>query len=284
MHCARPAFIDAAKANLTGECMKQRYRNWHLPVLSFYSRRLYRDVSTRWKGANLGFLFLLLAVCFLPAARNASRGAERIIDQKADIFLMQIPPMRFSNGKLSVDAPQPYSIIEGNRTVLLIDTTGKIQTLDDAGAAALLTETHLYIRQKNKPPLAFALAEFGELEISRGIAELVVERAKGFFLPAFYVAGYLVNLVLFTLAALLFGAIARLFASIQKRSVDYRAGLRLSMVALTPVLIICGLLETVERSVPPVLYLLLALAYLYMAVGCARRMRPADPHLDDGPA
>ena len=51
--------------------MKKRYRIWHLPVLSFYSKPFYRAVAARWKGTNPAYLCLLLAICLVSVARNA---------------------------------------------------------------------------------------------------------------------------------------------------------------------------------------------------------------------
>ncbi|MCF7817487.1 MAG: DUF1189 domain-containing protein [Kiritimatiellales bacterium] len=247
--------------------MKRQYTIWHLPLLSFYSKRLYRDISFRWKGTNLGFLCLLLALCLLPTIREANR----IIDRHAAIYLMQIPQMQFSNGRVSVDAPQPYSIIDGNRTMLLIDTTGQINTLAAADASALMTATTLYIGQNGKDPLVYDLSAAGEFMLNQEIAAEFLERMKRFLLPAYYVVALLFATVLFLLAALLCGAIALLFGQIQKRQVDYPAGLRLAVTAFTPPLILATLFQAAGLSIPVPLYLLLALAYLYLAVGSCRK-------------
>ncbi len=254
--------------------MKTRYRTWHLPVLSFYSKHLYRDLSARWKGTNLGYLCLLLAVCLLPAARNVSLRAERMIDQYVDVFLMQVPPMEIGNGTLVVDAPQPYSVIKGNRTVLLIDTTGRIQAPEEVDALALLTKTQLIVRRSNGPAKVYELEDFGRHSLNRQIASEVISHTKRQVMPAIYTLIYFGSIALCLVIALLFGVTARLLASKQQRSLDYHGGLRLSTAALTPALIAAGVLEAVNLSIPPGLYLALALAYLFASVGYARQLRP----------
>jgi hypothetical protein len=263
--------------------MKRQYRTWHLPLLSFYSKRLYRDVAVRWKGTNLGFLCLLLAICLIPSTHHTGRTLSQLIDEHAAIYLMQIPPIEIADGRLSVDAPQPYSIIRGNRTVLLIDTTGKINTLAEAGSDALLTETHLYIRQENQTPIEYELSSLGELQLDQEGAVQLVDRLKQFILPVFYMVSLVFTYILLLLAALLCGAIARLFGAIQKRSVNYATGLRLSVVAFTPPLIVSGLLALFGRPVPSILYILLALVYLYLAVGSCRKTQSNGLYLDDEP-
>ena len=263
--------------------MKAKYRIWHLPLLSFYSKRLYREVSSHWKGTNLGYLCLLLAICLIPAVRNGGRRAGEIIDAKSDVFLMQIPSMQFTDGRLVVDAPQPYSIIEGNNTVLLIDTTGEISNPEEAGALALLTETQLWLNQKGQPPIVYELSGFGDMELSQAVASTIVERTKKLFVPVFYGLAYATGLVLVVLATLLFAVFALVFGAFQKKDLNYSAGLRLSVVALTPPAILGGVLELANRSIPFYLYILLALAYLYMAVGAAREKKPNELYIDDDP-
>lgn len=259
--------------------MKRQYTIWHLPWLSFYSKRLHRDIATRWRGTNLGFLFVLLALCLLPAAGTISREAAGLIDRHAAVYLMQIPPMRISKGRVSVDAPQPYSIIEGNRTLLLIDTTGQIKRLEDADASALLTATDLQVKQGKAGKKSYDLSPITAFEFDQEIATQTIARIKRLLLPAYYVVSLFFSTVLFFLAALLCAAMALLFGQLQNRRLDYAAGLRLAVAAFTPPLILGTLLRSAGLSIPVILYILLALAYLYMAVGSCRKA--PTRHLDD---
>jgi hypothetical protein len=84
------------------------------------------------------------------------------------------------------------------------------------------------------------------------------------------------------MAVLLLAAVVRLFATMQKKSLNYKAGVRIAVVALTPVLIIAGLLAAVGQTIPALLYVIPALAYLYIAAGSARQVRPNELYLDDG--
>jgi maltodextrin utilization protein YvdJ len=263
--------------------MKSRYRIWHLPVLSFYSQRLYRDIATRWKGTNLGFLFLLLTLCLIPTAHHIGRAVTVQIDALSDVYLMQIPDMRIVKGRLSVDAPQPYSIIEENRTVLLIDTTGKINTIDEADAEALLTTTHLHIKQNGSQTTSIELSSIEELEINQQIVAEWLLTLKKLIAPFYYAMGLFVSYILLVLSALLCGAIALLFGSIQQRKLNYAAGIRLAVTAFTPPLIISTALKSFGLSIPAVLYILLTLTYLYMAVGAAKKTQSSELYLDEEP-
>ena len=267
--------------------MKKRYRIWHLPALSFYSKPFYRDVAARWKGTNLGYICLLLAICLFPAVRNTSLRTINAIDRYRDVYLMQIPPIQLTDGILTVHAPQPYSIIEGNRTVLLIDTTGSIQTPEEVDALGLLTRTQLHLRQLKQPTVVYDLKDFGNLILNQEIAGDLIFRMKRLVTPVFYVTIYLVSLALCIVAVLLLAAIARQLATMQKKSLTYKAGMRIAVVALTPAMIVGAVLTTVGRnvsaplSITAPLYLVLVLAYLYIAAGSARQIRPNELYLED---
>jgi hypothetical protein len=263
--------------------MKTRYRAWHLPVLSFYSHRLYRDIATRWKGTNLGFLFLLLAVCLIPTSHHISKKISASLDQLSDIYLMQIPELHIIDGRVATDAPQPYSIIEGNRTVLIIDTTGQINTIDEAGADALLTSSQLIIGQAGRPDQVFDLASIKNLRINQSVVAEGIESLKKMIAPFYYILGLIFSYLLFVLSALLCGAIALLFASIQQKKITYAAGLRLAVTAFTPALLVSTALKSLIRPIPPILYILLALTYLYMAVGAVRKAQNSELYLDEQP-
>jgi hypothetical protein len=263
--------------------MKTRYRAWHLPVLSFYSHRLYRDIATRWKGTNLGFLFLLLAVCLIPTSHHISKQVGASLDQLSDIYLMQIPELHIIDGLVSTDAPQPYSIIEGDRTVLIIDTTGQIKTIGEAGSDALLTSTQLIIGQAGRPSQVIDLAPIKDLRLNQPIVAEGIESLKKLIAPFYYILGLIFSYLLFVLSALLCGALALLFASLQKKKITYTAGIRLAVTAFTPALLVSTVLKSLIRPIPPILYILLALTYLYMAVGAARKAQDAELYLDDHP-
>ncbi len=263
--------------------MKRRYRTWQMPVLSFYSKEFYRDVALRWCGSNLGFLCLLLILCQIPAARHINHLAAELLDHAAHTYLMQIPPISINEGKVIVDAPQPYSIIDGNHTLLLIDTTGKINTLNDAQSTALLTATHLHIKQRRLAPISYDLSNVKSLQLNQEIATHLIQQAKTQLLPALYIASLVLSFILLLFAVLICGSIARVFGLIQRRSVDYATGLRLAVVAFTPPLILSGICSAFGYTVPPALFILLMFAILYNAVSTCRDSNSNNLYLEDEP-
>jgi hypothetical protein len=164
---------------------------------------------------------------------------------------------------------------------MLIDTTGKIQTPEQADALSLLTQTQLYIRLPENAPMVYNLADFGDFILNQKIAGEMMAGLKRLIAPTYYVVIYLGSLVLFIFITLLLGVMACLFARMQKKTLSYMAGMRLTVVALTPAMVIGGLLAWVDQTISVLLYVLLALAYLYIGAGSARRAQPSELYLDD---
>ena len=109
-----------------------------IPVLSFFSKGLYRGVMQNWRGRSGGFvyLFLLLAVCWAPSMVKLHFQTLDFIRKDAPGVVTQLPEITIEKGVVSVKAPQPYYIHDpGTRTIIAaIDTTGGISSLEDSGA------------------------------------------------------------------------------------------------------------------------------------------------------
>jgi hypothetical protein len=90
----------------------KRYRIFHIPVLAFFSKGLYTDVAFNWKGTCLGYLFLLLAVCWIPAMIELDSGLDNFVETEAPKIISQVPTITIKDGVASIDEPQPYYIYD----------------------------------------------------------------------------------------------------------------------------------------------------------------------------
>ena len=121
----------------------KRYSIIHVPVLSFFSKDLYRDVCYNWKGSGFVYLLLLLSVCWIAPMVKLHVGLSDFVDNEAPKMVTQIPVITIVEGKASIDEPQPYYIQEPEtgENLIVIDTTGTITSLEGTEVFALITET-----------------------------------------------------------------------------------------------------------------------------------------------
>ncbi|HET9870520.1 MAG TPA: DUF1189 family protein, partial [bacterium] len=126
----------------------RRYPALRAIWLSFYSRDLYRDVRSNWKGTGLGLLcavFALLGV--LLAARFQVWTAAEVPG-----FAEKIPPFQVAQGEFTSPVAQPYRI-DYPKGCIMVDTTGKFRSIDQVPGvegfetAYLVTKDGYSVRQ-----------------------------------------------------------------------------------------------------------------------------------------
>jgi hypothetical protein len=243
----------------------------HIPVLSFFSKDLYRDVGLNWKGLCFGYLLLILAVCWIPAAVRLHTGFAGFVQNDAPTVVEQVPEITITDGQVSIDKPEPYyiKIPDTNENLAVIDTTGTITSPHDANAFCLLTKTGIIMKQSDFETRTYDLSQIESFTVSgEGIMKLlhIVKKVLVIILyPIALISSYIYRII----QALIFAAIGLLFASMCRVSLSYGALLRLSVAAMTPSMIIKTVFGLVGVYLPCIillLYFLITLAYLYFGV------------------
>ncbi len=246
----------------------RRYSIFHVPALSFFSKKLYIDVGQNWKGANFLYLLLLLAICLIPTMINLHRGISNFVNNEAPAIVNQVPEITITDGQVSIKETQPYYIKDpdSNEPLAIIDTTGQIESLEDTDAFCLLTGNKVITKKSEFENRTYDLSNVkafivdseritGWLQIGRKFLAVVIY--------PFVLLGYYMYRIV---QALIYAAIGLLFASFCKTTLSYTALIRLAVVAVTPCIIVGTILGLTDTSIPPFLYLVAALVYLFFAV------------------
>jgi hypothetical protein len=251
----------------------KRYSIIHVPVLSFFSKALYRDVCLQWKGTGFAYLLLLLAVCWIAPIIKIHQDFSVFVDTEATQIISQIPTISIVNGKASVAEPQPHRITnpKTGETLVVIDTTGGIATLEDAEAIGLVTETHAIFKKSQVETRSFSFADVKQFTLGQDMITRWLAVTKRIMAPVLYPFAVLGSFLGRVIQVLLYAAIGMLFASWCKSRRTYVELLRLSIVAVTPVIIIKTLLGIGHVSIPfaGLWYFLGAMGYLFFGVKAA---------------
>lgn len=248
----------------------KRYSILHIPLLSFFSKELYRDVGSNWKGVAFGYLLLLLAICSALRMVGLQRGLSNFIDEEFPPFVEQVPTITISDGQVQIDEPQPYYIKDpdSNDVVAVVDTTGTIQSLDDTEAFVLLTKTKVTWRQGEIETRTFDLTEVKEFVLDQDKITGWLNSIKKFLVLAIFPIVVLGSFIFRIIQALIYGAIGLLFATWCKVKLSYAALLRVAVVAVTPCIIVKTILELASVRLPwaGLWFFLVAMAYLFFGV------------------
>lgn len=259
----------------------KRFSIIHAPLLSFFSEEFYRDVALYWEGTNLAYLLLLLAVCWIPVMVRAHIGFADFLRNDVPPIVNQVPKITITNGRVSVDEPQPYYIRAQNGAVLaVIDTTGQITSLEDPNTQCLLTRTKLIGRKSRYETRVFDLSQVKDFVVDNDRITGWLRTAGKLLIPVLYPFALFGSYVYRIVQVLMYAAIGMVFAKWFNVTLSYTALLRLAVVAVTPCIIINTVLTVaaVDFRYAPLFYLIVALGYLFYAVKAASQTPPGPDH------
>ena len=254
--------------------MKKKYNILHLLFLSFFSKRLYRDVGLNWKGTNLSYLFLLLAICWVPHTLSLRKGMIQSVDNIQTKIINQLPDIHIKNGRVEVDQKQPYPITLNGETVAIIDTTGSMNYIDNEQVMALLTETELIIRHGKNQFNTLDLSQVSAFHINKQIANQWIQTTKESLVPLSYGLFLLLSYTFAVLLMLLVAVVGLMISPAMQHSLKFSGILRITAAAATPAIILGTISATLGQSIPSLDYVTVTL--LYLVVGIISCTKPLE--------
>jgi len=251
----------------------KKYSLFHIPPLSFYSNALCRDVAFNWKGTGFGYLFLLLTLCWLVLIVSVDHQVAQFIDDEATDLISQFPTITVENGQASIEESQPYYITvpESGEIIAIIDTTSSINSMDDVLAPVLLTKTQIMLKKNKIETRTFDLSEISNYVLDKETLTGWAEFAKSYLSTAIYPFALTGSFIYRIMQMLIYAAIGMLFASICKTQLVYTQLLRLSVIAVTPCIIINTIVWSFGIYLPKegLIYFLFTMVYLFLGVKAA---------------
>ena len=259
----------------------RQFSTVHPLYLSFYSKALYRDVGRNWGKISFLYLFLLLAVCSIPLMFRIHAAVSDYLHSEAPKIVKQLPVITISKGVASANEEMPYIIKdpESGAPLLIIDTTGKTDSLKGSEAVILLTKTKLFFRRSATDTRTLDLSKIDALIIDQAVAYDWIETFLEYFIFVFYPFALLFSFLFRLVEALIFGIIGMLFSKHMRVPLGYRATLSLAVVSMTPAIILDTLYHYAEINIPSwwLMNFLIGLGYLFFAV---KANADGDPKTD----
>jgi hypothetical protein len=250
--------------------------------LSFYAGRLYREVAQTWRSRAAVYLFLVLVLCWTPAFVKLHRMIEDTFDSAREKVLPQVPTVRIEKGVLRTPELKPYilQITEGGQTLrVVIDTTGRYQTLEQAQAIVLITDKMAMVRRSNNEIRSYTFSTvkdttFGPADVSR-LMNLVQHWIGPIVYPFVFIFSYLKRLV----QAVLTACIGLLLIQRLGAPLSFPALFSLATVSMTPTLVVSTFLGLGDAAFP-LQWLLLGFVnfgYFLFAINAATDTDADDP-------
>ena len=248
----------------------KRYTIFQAPIMAFFSSSFYRDVGLNWKGIGFAYLLLLLAVCCIIISIPIHFSFVDLVDNKAPLITPQIPPIKIINGEASVDVVQPYEIInsESGKVFGLIDTTGKVVSMEGTEARILLTKSNVIYKKNDGTTTGFDFKMVKNFTLDQQKVSNWLKAFRNYGAACVFLFIVIVNFVLRIVQVLIYAAIGLFFAKWCKTSQPYRTLLRLSVMAITPIIIVTTIFEIANITIPLrwLLFFIAAMGYLFFGV------------------
>ncbi len=253
---------------------KRRFSLFHPLYLCFFSKDLYRDAAANWRAASFVYLLLLVGLLSAVIALKLHTQLSEFQARSAAAFIRQIPDIHIEQGKMRADADQPYHIIdpETNRPIVTIDATGRITSLQQTDAKALLTETRLIFEKNRHRTETIDLSQVRYFEINQERAynwlNVFVRWCAVIMFPILVFGLYVYKL----LQVLIYAALGVIFTKLLNADLRYGALVSLAVMAITPVALIDVLIFLTEIKIPFWFFgsFLAAMGFLFFGVKAAR--------------
>ncbi len=223
--------------------------------LSFYSPELYRDVARNWRGFGLLYLTVLLALSWLPTPVQWFSGLRDFATTEAPQIASQFPDITISNGVMQARPPGRHVITAPgrrpggpNEPVLIIDDSIDEVPADLDTETIVLTRREFgAIRPGRGERRVFMLTSAADMDLTRYDIEAFLTTLPFWIPPLAYFVGLLASLAFRSVQACLYASLTQMYARTRNVTLDFRSALRVSVVAVTPVIVI----RTLLWSFPP---------------------------------
>lgn len=257
----------------------KEYSTINAIYLSFYSKDLYRDVGRHWRKTAFLYLFLLLAVSWIPIMFKMQSRVAGFIDNEAPKLIQQVPEVRIENGTVTTDVETPY-VIKNPDTwapIIIIDTTGKTNSIEGTDALVLITKNRVIMKRNDFETRSIDLSQFDDIVINRSVVRDWADSFRRWFIVFLYPFVLLGSYAYRLIQALLYALIGKLFARNLSLFAGYQTILSLALVAITPIIILNTVYNYLDIIIPFwwLICFIIAMAYLFFAIKSYAHGEPA---------
>lgn len=247
--------------------MKQ-YSIFQAIYMSFFSKSLYQDVRKNWQGNAFLYLLLLTAIFIIPMMVKMHLGLADFMTNDAPKFTQQIPDITIKNGQVSTPEAKKYVITDpdNGEPFAIIDTTGETKNIEE-GTFALLTKDKLIMQKNDTETRIYDLSEVKDFTINQNNINSWSNLLKTWTSLALYPFILFGIFIARIIQSLLYAVGGIIITKIVKTSVDYQSLIRLSAIAMTPVIIINVLIDLIGIKIPYLSFISMIATLGYLTFG-----------------
>lgn len=251
-----------------------RFSIFTAPLFALISPDFFRDVGHNWRGKAFLYLLFLELLVWIPGMVVMWTGLHKFVADEADKFTQQIPPVSIRNGVVDVKAEQPVYIRAGDppQDIAILDTTGKVTSLEGTKAQFLLTKNSLVSKKNEFQTQTVDLKDVTEFDIDGPIVRQWIDVAAAWAPFVMYPLMVVICFIGRIFMGLFYSLIGLIINSVTGARLGYGGILAISLVSLTPPILLATLLELTKIELPYAGFIgfTLAIGYIALAINANR--------------
>jgi hypothetical protein len=173
--------------------------------------KFYKTVKDFSPGKSAKYILSVLLLISLALTMRYSYGLSKGLGLAAEWMKKNLPVIDIQNGTASVAAEQPYKISQDD-FVVIIDTTGKTDSLEGYKKGILLMKDKVVYKDSEAKTEIYSLADVKALRIDQNFMDLVRKNAVWILFP-FLLAGIYLYLTAARFLQILVFSIITIFVS-----------------------------------------------------------------------
>jgi hypothetical protein len=244
------------------------YPAWQAIYLSFFSKELYRQVVTNWRGLAFQYMVLLVLVSWLIVATGLFLAVDGAMRGPLGEIISKLPAITIKDGTMTIDKPSPYvveiKVKDQTLPVAVFDATTDEPKADSQ--AAFLFGKHNFFLGSGGQASQFEWKQYEGTNLNQASYKSFVEVVKT-YLPIFAFAfGVPFGFIVMAIQSFIWAVLGLAVAGMANIKLTYSELVRLAVVAMTPGMII----EPVIKLVVPGFFipvgLLITIGYFIFAI------------------
>ncbi len=253
------------------------------PLQALLSNEFYREVGRTWRARAFIYLLLLLAASWVPAMIQWYMVEKQIMSARSQDFIRQMPTITIRGGEVAINAEDPLFIYdsETGEPLAIIDTSGQTRSLAGTGASALLTRNKLVLRKNDLETQTYDLSTLQDVTLTPGDARTAMDFFLSWGPILFYPFLVLGSFVYRVVQVLCFALLGLQFTMTTRSRMSYAAVVSITIIAITPSIVISTILSVAGIPLPLDWALYFALSMIYMIIGLKAATAPQEPPQDD---
>lgn len=219
-----------------------------IPVKSFHDFNFYREVTFEWKGTNLFYLLMLVAVCWLPIAVRLHIEFNDFAEKYAPELIRQVPEITFRDGIAisSVDQPVYIKNRDSGEVLSLIDTKNMAGASgSNQNIAFTLNRDSITVQNRQGSFQTWSISQLGldGLTLNQNALEEWVAFSKKYFVAFLFPFAVFLTFAFRMLQIFIYSSMILVISGFSKTGLKFENAFRLATIAITPGLIFKAVLE-----------------------------------------